>query len=200
MKYFDKITGTYVDRAEIQKVAGETATRYGIPQNVFQRLIFSESSYNPSAYNAEFGAAGIGQFIPSTAKQYGINPYDWRSSLDASAKYLSKIYPKYNDWLATVGDYKGKSGGAQDKADYANKELNKRGLVLDNGVTVPNVGAGENVTSLPSDATAKADNTKPVQGDGVINEAVDFVANKFFDVGAIIAGVVLIVFTLLKRF
>jgi hypothetical protein len=43
----------------------------------FDRLAQIESGGNPNAHNRDSGAAGLYQFIPSTAKQYGLaNPYD----------------------------------------------------------------------------------------------------------------------------
>lgn len=52
-------------------------------------IISQESSFNPSAYNNETGAAGIAQFIPATAKAMGIDPTDPVQSINGAAKLLS---------------------------------------------------------------------------------------------------------------
>lgn len=59
---------------------------YGLPSGYLSRTAQIESSGNPDAHNAS-GATGLFQFMPSTAKQYGLtNPYDPVASTDAAAQ------------------------------------------------------------------------------------------------------------------
>lgn len=64
------------------------ATRYGLDPAVMLREAQIESGMNPSATNPS-GAAGLFQFIPSTAAHYGLsNPLDPVASSDAAARLM----------------------------------------------------------------------------------------------------------------
>src|SRR4051794_24344995 len=69
--------------------AKRAAQKYGVDEQVFLRMIKQESGFNPHA-RSPAGAQGISQFIPSTAKAYGVNLNDNRvtDDLEGAAKYL----------------------------------------------------------------------------------------------------------------
>lgn len=67
------------------------ARKYGVPEDVLVAMIAQESQFNPSALNAESGAAGIAQFMPATAKELGIDPMNADQAIDASARYLKQL-------------------------------------------------------------------------------------------------------------
>ena len=65
------------------------ANQYGVDPTTLLREGQIESGLNPNAHNAASGAAGAFQFVPSTARQYGLdNPYDPVASADAAARLL----------------------------------------------------------------------------------------------------------------
>lgn len=71
---------------DIRDIIRQTASRYGVPVDYMQRMAQIESGYNPNARNPS-GAAGLYQFMPSTARQYGLtDPYDPAASADAAAR------------------------------------------------------------------------------------------------------------------
>ena len=76
-------TGRYAD------VINGAAQQYGLSPSYITKLIQIESGGNPSIVNKYSGAAGIGQFIPSTAKAYGVNPMDPVSSIYGLAHLAS---------------------------------------------------------------------------------------------------------------
>ena len=90
-----------------------------------------ESSYNPHAYSSGH-AAGIWQFIPSTAKYRGIKRnrwYDGRKDIIDSTQfaleYLEHLNKRFNgDWLLTMAAYNA-GGGAVSKAMRKNREAGK---------------------------------------------------------------------------
>jgi hypothetical protein len=51
---------------------------------------------NPESAVSKAGARGIAQFMPATAKQYGIDPMDVNQALPAAAKMTSSLLKKYN--------------------------------------------------------------------------------------------------------
>lgn len=72
------------------KAAQRAAQKYGIDPAVFVRQIRAESGFNPNA-KSPAGAQGIAQFIPSTAKAYGVNLNDHRvtDDLEGAARYMA---------------------------------------------------------------------------------------------------------------
>lgn len=64
----------------------QAGTRHGISPAYLSRTAQIESGMNPQAHNAS-GADGLMQFVPSTARQYGLtNPRDPNASIDAAAR------------------------------------------------------------------------------------------------------------------
>ena len=72
------------------------AAKFGVPYEALYGILNQESSFNPNAVNNEVnpktgkpsGATGIGQFIPSTAAKFNIDPRDPKASIYATAQYL----------------------------------------------------------------------------------------------------------------
>ena len=83
--------------------AVSAAQTYGVPTNLFVAQIGQESGFNPNAMNGN--AMGIAQFMPATAQQFGINPLDPVSSLNAAAQYDSQLYNKLGSWSAALSAY-----------------------------------------------------------------------------------------------
>ena len=74
-------------------------------------LMVIESSVNPLAKSGA-GAAGLWQFMPSTAKEYGMEVngcvderYDVEKATVAACKYLKNAYAKYGDWPSVAASY-----------------------------------------------------------------------------------------------
>ena len=76
-----------VPPSEYAQLFNDTEAKYGLPAGYLAKTAGIESSYNPRSYNEHSKAAGLFQFIPGTAKQYGLsNPYDAAASTDAAAR------------------------------------------------------------------------------------------------------------------
>jgi len=97
-------------------------------------LPFIESAYDPFAYSRS-GAAGLWQFVPQTATNYGLRRswwYDGRkdvlASTDAALTYLQALHDKFDgDWLLAIAAYNFGEGSIQRAID-ANR---KQGLATD---------------------------------------------------------------------
>lgn len=74
---------------DYKKAARRAAAKYGVDQGIFLAMIQQESGFNPNV-TSPAGARGIAQFIPSTAKSYGVNLGDGRvtDDLEGAARYL----------------------------------------------------------------------------------------------------------------
>lgn len=88
---------------------------YGIPDD-FKYLAVIESQLEPRAISPA-KAAGLWQFMPSTAKEYGLevnSEVDERFHIEkatmAACKYFNKSYDKYKDWASVALAYNGGQG------------------------------------------------------------------------------------------
>lgn len=80
---------------ELIKLARETASRHGVPQGIFLSQMKTESNFNPNAVSP-VGAEGIGQLMPATAKELGVqNPFDPAQNLDGAARYLRQQIDRF---------------------------------------------------------------------------------------------------------
>ncbi len=89
----------------IYKPMAEAAARkYGVPVDLFNRLVQQESGWNPRA-KSHAGAIGLAQLMPFTAKKLGVNPNDPKQNLDGGARYLKQQYNKFRSWRLALAAY-----------------------------------------------------------------------------------------------
>ncbi len=79
---------------DYRQAARDAARKYGIDPAMFLRLIQQESSFNPSAVSPK-GAIGLGQLMPDTAQELGVDPTDPMQNLEGAAKYLSQQLKRF---------------------------------------------------------------------------------------------------------
>ena len=87
----------------------------GVPSDIIY-LAAIESTLNPHAVSAA-KAAGMWQFMPSTAKEYGLEVtdevdqrYDVEKSTRAACRYLKDAFSKYGNWESVAASYNGGMG------------------------------------------------------------------------------------------
>ncbi|MEK9628942.1 MAG: lytic transglycosylase domain-containing protein [Nitrospinota bacterium] len=130
----------FSDVDSLTELANRVAKKHNVPESLFQKLIQTESSFNPKAKSPR-GAMGLGQLMPGTAEELGLSLKEepsigsvWHpeSNLDASARYLRKLYDKYTGqgispdeaWSFAAGAYNagmGNIGRAMEKAGTVEK-------------------------------------------------------------------------------
>lgn len=64
---------------------------YGLPPGLLNSVMMQESKGNPNAVNKTSGAKGLFQFMPATAKQYGVDPMNPNSSAMGAAHYFHDL-------------------------------------------------------------------------------------------------------------
>jgi soluble lytic murein transglycosylase-like protein len=92
-----------LNKSSLQALSAQVAINNSVPPTLFQKLIQIESGYDAKALSPR-GAIGLGQIMPETAKELGLSldtketrgsVWHAESNLDASARYLRKLYTKY---------------------------------------------------------------------------------------------------------
>lgn len=106
------------------RVIRESERRYNIPSDLLARALSQESSFLPEIINgtrrSPVGAVGIAQFMPATAKDYGLilsDGTDLRTdpfaSIDAAGRYLRALYLMFNSWPYALMAYNWGPGNMQ---------------------------------------------------------------------------------------
>lgn len=93
-------------------VVTAAATKHGVPVHILTGLLEQESGFDPAARGTS-GEIGIAQFMPGTAREYGIDPSDPAQSIDAAARYLAKGKAQFGSWEGALAAYNRGFGGAQ---------------------------------------------------------------------------------------
>lgn len=89
------VNRTVLEQAEKYDYAG-LEKRYGLPKNLLTALSMQESRGNVNAISP-VGARGTMQFMPDTAKQYGVDVRSIASSADGAARYLRDLLKRYDN-------------------------------------------------------------------------------------------------------
>ena len=108
---------------------------YGIPED-FKYIAVVESSLNPQTTSHK-GAGGYWQFMPATARLYGLRVngniderLDLIKSTHAAAKYLKSLHKEFGDWTLAAAAYNVGGGSLrsslrrQKKDNYYDLRLN----------------------------------------------------------------------------
>lgn len=89
-----------VNRAVLEQAAkydyAGLEKRYGLPKNLLAALSMQESRGNVNAISP-VGARGTMQFMPGTARQYGVDVHSVASSADGAARYLRDLLKRYDN-------------------------------------------------------------------------------------------------------
>ncbi|MFN8291526.1 MAG: lytic transglycosylase domain-containing protein [Chitinophagaceae bacterium] len=96
----------------------EVLKQHGIPGEM-KYLAVIESNLNP-VIMSHAGAVGPWQFMPATARLFGLqvsgardDRTDYFKSTHAAARMLTELYAQFNDWLLVVAAYNGGPGNVQ---------------------------------------------------------------------------------------
>lgn len=92
-------------KASTQNFVDLANKTYQLPDGLMGAIAQKESSWNPLALNKWSGAAGLFQFMPGTAKAYGLNGddvYDPNKATAAAGKYLHDLSGRYKGDVAKM--------------------------------------------------------------------------------------------------
>jgi soluble lytic murein transglycosylase-like protein len=94
------------------EMATAIAREEGVDPDLFLRLIQQESSFNPDAVSSA-GAIGLGQLMPDTAADLGVDPYDAEENLRGSARYLRQQLDEFGDTRTALAAYNAGPGNVR---------------------------------------------------------------------------------------
>ncbi|MCJ8211393.1 lytic transglycosylase domain-containing protein [Mucilaginibacter sp. RS28] len=129
---------------------------YGIPED-FKYLPLVESGLKEGT--SPKGAAGIWQFMPQTAREYGLKVgkgrderLNVRKSTIAACKYLRELYTQFNSWTLAAAAYNAGSPRVQRAINRQNKgNYYRMALNRETGMYVYKIIAVKQVISKPKD-------------------------------------------------
>ncbi len=145
--------------ANLQALAADAARRHGVPVHKFMGLIDQESAWDPQARSGA-GAQGLGQLMPGTARELGVqNPYDPAQNLDGAARYLRQQMDRFGSMDKALAAYNAGPGNVQRYGGIPpfRETQNYVPAVLEKSQKYANFSGGAPApASAPSAATAPA--------------------------------------------
>ncbi|MCP8968860.1 lytic transglycosylase domain-containing protein [Ectobacillus ponti] len=95
-------------------IIGEVSAKYGVPKQLIQKIIETESNFNPNA-RSYAGAQGLMQLMPANQREQGVaNPYDPRQNIEGGVKELAGYLKRYNgDLVMSLAAYNAGPGNVQ---------------------------------------------------------------------------------------
>lgn len=98
------------------------AKEFGVDPDILHGIAHTESRYNPKAVSPK-GAQGLMQFMPDTAKRYGIDPNDPEQAIFGAAQYLKENLNRFGgDYAKAVAGYNwGENRKEYEQSDWVKK-------------------------------------------------------------------------------
>lgn len=127
---------------DYRQLAYQTAQKYGIDPDLFVRQIQAESAFRPDAVSPA-GAIGLGQLMPATAKELGVDPRDPAQNLEGAARYMRQQLDTFKDPALALAAYNAGPRRVQEAngipnitetKNYVSKILGQGGSVMDDNI------------------------------------------------------------------
>ncbi len=107
---FDSANATGVGR--YSALFAQAGAKWGISPKILAAVAQAESGGNPNAVSRS-GALGLMQFMPTTARSFGIDPLDPAQAVDAAAKYLSQQVSSFGSIELALASYNAGPGAVR---------------------------------------------------------------------------------------
>lgn len=119
-------SGSWEPPARAQPYLGaiaEAEARYGLPHNMLARQLWQESRFRSDVIDGSTrgssGEIGIAQFMPATAADYSVDPFDPFASIDAAARYDRDLFDRFGSWDAALAAYNWGPGNVSNRGIQA---------------------------------------------------------------------------------
>ena len=104
--------GTLADDVPYADLFRSAGAAHGIQPSVLAAVAKTESAFDPNAVS-HAGAQGLMQFMPGTAAEMGVDPYDPASAIDGAARYLSQNLRRFGSLELALAAYNAGPGAVQ---------------------------------------------------------------------------------------
>lgn len=102
------------NQSEQFEIIKQAANKHGVPASILAGVYGAETGFGKhSTMVSSAGAQGPFQFMPQTAKQFGINPWNFSEAADGAARYLAGEYKRFGNWPQAVAAYNAGAGNIQ---------------------------------------------------------------------------------------
>ena len=113
--------------AQYEPIIQGAAKAFDLDPNILRGMAQTESGFDPDVISgkraSKAGAVGIMQFMPDTAKRFGVDPTNPKQAIFASAQYLRENLDKFGgDYQKAVAGY----NWGENRDAYAQKDWVKR--------------------------------------------------------------------------
>jgi soluble lytic murein transglycosylase-like protein len=92
---------------------GQAEKKYGLQSGLLRAIGWVESHFNPNAVSPK-GARGLMQFMPGTAKRFGIDPMDPAQAIEGAGRYMRALLDMFGGNLQkAIAGYNAGEGNVQ---------------------------------------------------------------------------------------
>lgn len=138
---------------DFKELTDKAEKKYGLPKGALYAQMMAESAGNPAA-QSPVGAKGLMQFMPDTARQYGVNVKDPASSIDGAGRYMADLLKQTGSYDKALAAYnwgignltkKGMDKAPKETRDYVAKITGalKNGTKAGLDAVIPSANASE---------------------------------------------------------
>ena len=89
-----------------------SAIQFGLDSDLVRAVVWVESRYCVDVVSPK-GAIGLGQLMPATARDMGVDPFDPVQNLWGTARYLRVGYDAFGDWTLALAAYNAGPGNVR---------------------------------------------------------------------------------------
>jgi len=97
---------------ELWALTRQAATAQRLDPELLGALVWQESRFCTDAVSPK-GALGLGQLMPATALELGVDPLDPVQNLMGAARYLRQQYDAFGDWDLALAAYNAGPGAVR---------------------------------------------------------------------------------------
>ncbi len=90
--------------AQFRPLFERAGAAHGVDPALLAAVAKNESGFNPRAVSP-VGARGLMQFMPATAAQFGVDPFDPASAIDGAARYLRQLQDQFGSVELALAAY-----------------------------------------------------------------------------------------------
>ncbi len=101
-----------VSPASLQPLFDAAEAAHGVDAGLLAAVAKAESAFDPNAVSPA-GAQGLMQFMPATAAQFGVDPFDPASAIDGAARYLRQLIDDFGSVDLALAGYNAGPGNVR---------------------------------------------------------------------------------------